>query len=215
MNQKGKDQVELYNTEEDPRETNNLAEEMPDLARELRMELKKWFAGVLEVPEAFQTPQFQIGYDGRASNLIPATTPSEISDNIINSDHLLMNWKEVGDFADYKVNVITPGKYKISIIHEINGFEKLTFEAKYKNNDVRSPLTESEREFGTLIENESFYWDSYLVEGSFRKKIVKSEIGSLDMPVGKGKLKISLTEIKKGYQSSLENSLIGIQLQLE
>jgi hypothetical protein len=215
MNQQGKGKEELYNTIEDPRETNNLVEKMPDMAKELREELKKWFAGVMDIPEAFQMPEFLVGYKGRVFNLIPAVVPSEISDNLINSDHLLMNWKEVGDFADYKVNVITPGRYKVSIIHEIKGFEKLTFEVIFKNNSVSSPLTESQREFGTLIMQESAYWDNYLINDSFRKTIVRSEIGFLNMAEGKGKLKIALADINKAYQGSLNSSMIGIQLQLD
>lgn len=107
----------LIDISSDPYEEYNLYNDMPDVAADLQSLLKNWWQSVLEEPSSFAMPVFTIGAGGQTEYEILAKAPLSTSDNVVSAFNWLSNWSDPGDFAEYAIDVETPGLYEISLIY--------------------------------------------------------------------------------------------------
>lgn len=117
----GKVLIDILN---DSLENHNLAEEKPEVAKQLENELKQWFEDVLAEKNSFSMPVFLIGKDGQKESIVYANGAKIISEELKNTTGNLKNWKNTGDFAEYSIDVRTSGKYEMSL--------------QYKNKDEKA-----------------------------------------------------------------------------
>lgn len=115
----GEDTVALWNIKDDYKETKNLylkgTDEDKKAALEYRVEVVDWYNDLLANDKSHQMPTFQIGLEEGGKTVIFCYAPIELADGLLNTNHNLSGFNEVGEFAQYKVNVVKPGKYGIGI----------------------------------------------------------------------------------------------------
>ncbi|WP_051774886.1 arylsulfatase [Formosa agariphila] len=186
----------LYNISSDSKEEYNLIDSIPDKAKELEKELENWYQGILKA-DSFNMPVLQIGFENREFSQIYAASPSSLSGDLINKNHELENWNTVSDSAFYKIKVHTPGKYKVFLIHKMEDYKDISFSVSTGVKTISAQLLDKgNRDFGTLLEGESAYWDDFDNPDTFKKEIIKSEIGELQLFKTDTVLNISPTRIK-------------------
>jgi len=105
----------LFDILEDPRELDNLITSEPGVASELKAQLHIWFSKVKEEPASFRAPTVLVGYEGSPNVTIPAKAPLRISEGLTNTAFDLRGWSEMGDFAEYELEVLTPGRYAVRL----------------------------------------------------------------------------------------------------
>lgn len=200
----------LFNIRNDAKEAYNLIDSLPTKAKEFEDELKIWYQGILKA-NSFNMPTFQMGYKNRKFSQIYAASPSCIKGNLINKNHNLQNWNTVADSAFYKIKVQTPGKYKVFLVHKMDNYQKISFSVATEKNHISSQLLDNgNRNFETLLEGESAYWDNFDKPETFKKEIIKSEIGELLLTKTDTVLIISPKKINSKRKSDLRQ-LIAIQ----
>ncbi|WP_298238560.1 arylsulfatase [uncultured Algibacter sp.] len=200
----------LYNVINDPKEFHNLIDSLPAKTSELEKELSIWYQGILKA-NSFNMPTLQIGFKDRAFTQIYAASPSYISNGLINRNHNLQGWSKVSDSAIYKIKVHTPGKYKVFLVNKMPNPNEVQFSVSTEKNSITSTLTDSaHRNFETLLEGESAYWEDFDKPETFKKDIIKSEIGVLQLTKSDSFLYVSPQQIQ--HKEHQERQLIAIQL---
>ncbi len=115
----GEDTLALWNIKNDRKERVNLYSKgtASDRAKavELRNEVVEWYRDLLANDKSHQMPTFQIGIDNTGFTQIFTYGASKISDGLVNGNHALMDFDEVGESAEYKVNVAKAGPYGFGI----------------------------------------------------------------------------------------------------
>jgi len=112
LNQKDEPYLVLKDLETDPREQEDFSDRKPQLKKKLLKELKTWYESVLEA-DSYNMPTFLIGHEGKKASKILCYGPHECSNGLINTEYCLTNWRYKGDFAEYTIEVQTPGKYEL------------------------------------------------------------------------------------------------------
>jgi len=190
----------------DPRET-SVINDKEDITEKLKNQLQHWFQEVRNEPHAFGGPVHQIGYDGRKETKIYACSPNEISPELDNHAHYLSNWKKEGDYAKYKINVCTPGKYQINLVYRIKPLHEYRFTVTAGSEEISKTITETEKDawFDTLFEQESAYGDM--------NEIGNAEMGILQLDRDVNELKIVLDKvfIEQGYNNDLQLLTINLK----
>ncbi|MEL6535004.1 MAG: hypothetical protein AAFQ98_06300, partial [Bacteroidota bacterium] len=210
-NESGKKE-EVFNLIENPRERDSAVIQSDSLVEVMSKRLHRWYGDILQ-SNSFTMPVFQIGYEDRKFNQVFAYAPIETGPNIMNGNLFSANWQKVGDFARYQINVETPGSYEVFLIHQIVDFEDLTFKASTGRLQTEASLTDSgNREFGTILEGESAYWDQVDDITSFRKEIIKSSLGTLPLNSEDHLLTIELSALADRHQGHIMDQLISVQL---
>jgi len=92
--------IDLY---EDPGETTDLSEALPEVTARLKRQLENWIAQVKADPHAFTYAWHQIAEEGPSR--IPAHQPAALSGGLHNTVHSLQNWSSSGDSATYQLTV--------------------------------------------------------------------------------------------------------------
>ena len=172
----------------DPRETNAINDK-DDITKELKNQLWHWFDEVKNEPHAFGWPVHQIGFAGRKQTKIYACSPSELSSRLDNHGHYLANWKKEGDYAKYKINVCTPGKYQINLVYRIQPYHEYRFNVSAGSDRISRSLKKIEKDawFDTLFEQESAYGDM--------NEIGNAKIGIIQLDKDTIELKIELNKV--------------------
>jgi arylsulfatase A-like enzyme len=117
----------LFDLVADPGEQQNLYGSRSDLVEDLRTQLREWFDSVKREPGAFSAPEFLIGQDGRQQSLVLAYGPSRVGGQVQNHNHDSRNWGRAGDFAEYRLRVLTAGEYAIGLAYtDPNGPQRAT-----------------------------------------------------------------------------------------
>ena len=174
----------LYDILKDPLEKINIIKDHPETAEQLKMELDQWFEGIKQAPHSFKMPLFLIGKDGKRDNIIKGQAPVRISKNLKNTVVSLNNWREVGDFAEYSIEVLTPGDYSIVIIHA----------SSYASGAGVLVSVGEERISGTLTDKQ------------------KTEPGAISLKKGKAILRLEITDVPEGSQEIVMDKLRSIEL---
>ncbi|MGY6647693.1 sulfatase-like hydrolase/transferase [Wenyingzhuangia sp. IMCC45574] len=201
----------LYNIKKDYKELHAIKND--SIKKTLDAELKAWYKGVLESKHAYQMPELQIGYKNRRFNQIYACTPSKVSEHLMNADHFLANWTQKGDAASYKLNVHTPGTYTVHLIHKIKNYTDCKFKITNAKSSCQSFLMDAgNRDFGTLLANESAYWEDFDLKETFKKDIIKSTLGTIELKKGKSDLTVLLEDVKPNHNSDIYDQIIAIHL---
>lgn len=175
----------LYNILLDPREEINIIAEEEEMADALKEKLKQWYNTIKKSPHSYKMPVFLIGKNNKKDNYIQGVAPVRISHNLKNTVHTLNNWKEVGDFAEYSIDVLNPGKYSIILNYNADSVSgNTTIAATVGNNSISNVIVDN-----SLL-----------------------EIGEIYLNKGKLVLRIELTNISDDNLKVNFNKLKGIQL---
>ncbi len=177
----------LYDILMDPLEKSNIIKENSETAEQLKMELDQWFEGIKQAPHSFNMPMFLIGKDGRRDNIIKGQAPVRISSNLKNTVGTLNGWREVGDFAEYSIEVITPGDYSININH-----------------------ASSHASGAGIVVSVGAEW----ISGSILDK-QKTEPGVISLKKGKAILRLEITDVPEGSPDIVMDKLRSIELVLQ
>ncbi len=129
-------------------------------------------------------PVFLIGKNGKQDNIIRGVGPVRISSNLKNTVGSLNGWRDIGDFAEYTIDVVTPGDYSIII----------NYEYLYASGVGIMVSVGEERQSATLMDKK------------------KSEIGVLSLKQGKTILRLEIIDIPKGSSGIVMDKLRSIQL---
>ena len=174
----------MYDIFNDPLEERNIISENPETAKYLKLELDQWFEGIKQAPHSFKMPVFLIGKNGKQDNIIRGVGPVRISSNLKNTVGSLNGWRDIGDFAEYTIDVVTPGDYSIII----------NYEYLYASGVGIMVSVGEERQSATLMDKK------------------KSEIGVLSLKQGKTILRLEIIDIPKGSSGIVMDKLRSIQL---
>lgn len=201
----------LYNIQEDHKEQRQVKND--SIKDFLDTKLNVWYEEVLKSKNAYKMPEMQIGYKNRIFNQIYACAPSAVTPGLMNADHYLANWTKAGDSASYKLNVHAPGDYSVYLLHKIENYQDCKYKISSNQSSCEAFLVDSgSRDFGTLIENESAYWEDFDKKETFNQDIIKSKIGNLKLQKGKSDLTVLLDEVKGEHRSNMYDQIIAIQL---
>ena len=176
-------------------------------------DLSVWYQSILQA-DSYNMPVFQIGYKNRAFNQVYACSPRQITGSLENQNHYLSHWTTLKDVAQYAIKVHTPGAYEVFLIHEIDDFENYGFRLSSGHSYVESTLVDSrDRDFGTLIEGESAYWEDFDHQETFRKSIVKSSLGKIELTKNMTYLELSVTKIPARIHLEARSRVLAIHLE--
>lgn len=105
----------------DPCEKKNISGQDQGLMEEMQLRLRLWHASVFFDEHAFEMPVFRIGGNQSEPSVVLAYAPHEISSNVNNASNYITGFRQQGDFARYRVKVMTEGRYEIGIRYEMGG----------------------------------------------------------------------------------------------
>lgn len=201
----------LFNLSENPFEDETLLTENKEQYQSLKTQLEKWFSEIKNQGESYTMPVFQIGYKQNVTSYIYTCAPQSISNELINKEHFLANWGKPKDSANYNIKVHEEGEYEVYLIHKIKDYENMCFQVSTQTSSVKSWLIDTgNRNFGTLLEGESAYWDNFDLKETFKKDIIKSKLGIIKMQREDSKIKLELVERKGDKKHLWENQIISI-----
>jgi len=107
------DRLVLFDLQKDPLETTNIVTQLPEISEDMVIRLERWYQSILTDQGSFTSPQFSIGRGGATSSWVNLFGPSIIGGNTHNTAHYLTGLKEVGDFAQWNIDILTEGEYII------------------------------------------------------------------------------------------------------
>ncbi len=108
------DRYVLINLEKDPTESNNVIEQHPKLADEMKTALKKWFSDVVADENFGRRPEFLIGYQQQEKATISVRCASLVGGDFTN---VTPKFETAGDFGEFDLIVDTPGIWELSLKH--------------------------------------------------------------------------------------------------
>jgi len=107
---------QLYDIQNDPGETNDVSAEHPEKFAEMKAALEAWYRPIMDAPNAFPKPAFEIGYPGEPESKIRLTLAHKMKGSVVRSRYKTMpQWIQAGDQITLHVNVITPGAYTVRL----------------------------------------------------------------------------------------------------
>jgi len=112
---KHKDGYHLYNLPNDPREEVDVIGECPEIAEQMKKELKRWYEEILASPSSYTHPRFLIGEEKIDSTFIYACATASASGNVKGGSHSTSNWLEKGDAQTILVKVLQTGTYHLTL----------------------------------------------------------------------------------------------------
>jgi arylsulfatase A-like enzyme len=197
-------QLSLYDMYLDPSESVEIVES--SILEELTSLMFSWFEEVKEEPQSFGGPLHQIGYQGRKQTKMYACSTFETSPELENTAHYLGNWKQEGDYAKYKIQVNTPGKYKINLVYNIEPQHEYKFTVSAGSGKLSKTLKRIEKDawFDTLFEQESAYGDM--------NEIGNANMGVLHLNQGTNELSVALDKVSTKLASKGDFQLLTINL---
>ncbi|MEM6601827.1 MAG: sulfatase-like hydrolase/transferase [Verrucomicrobiota bacterium] len=170
----------LHQLTTDPRERDNIIEDQPELAQELKDKLETAFRTVVSEPRSFVHPRFHIGhpvydtYDRVGGNLsgsqIPCGGGIRMTGGVRADNHSSLNWDKPGDSQTIPVDVVTAGRYEVLV--EATGAGKFT-ELKITAGDASLE--------GSLKPNGN-YWELGIIELKEGQQDLTVELGKKSKP---------------------------------
>lgn len=133
----------LIDIQNDPLETKNLYLEKPAVAERLKAQLKDFWREVLDEPSSFGAPVFEIGRG--KTNLVYAYGPVRIGGELKNAALFLWGFKQPGDWAEYKIDVTTAGRYRIEAGYEASNVPNATLRISTENATTAGTLADKEK----------------------------------------------------------------------
>lgn len=115
---------ELYNMQDDPDETKNIAAQNPDVVKTLSADFDKWFADVSS--KGFDVVPTKIGYPASSEVILPgheALLAPEKGDGISYNGRAgwandwVCNWTSTDSYPAWPVEVVTAGRYEITLLY--------------------------------------------------------------------------------------------------
>ena len=111
QNPESDDRFMLVDLFRDPGETKDIKSESPEVFTELRGKLSSWYAGIQAAEHSYTSPYLVIDGDTE----IAADNVSRVSPTNQNTVHFVQGWNAVGQFAEYQIEVKTPGVYTVKL----------------------------------------------------------------------------------------------------
>ncbi|MDC0584211.1 arylsulfatase [Bacteroidales bacterium] len=210
--QHGANNSELFDIVDNPKENSELTIKDDSVTAEMQNELHQWYEKIKEEP-SFNMPTFQIGFKNRAFSQIFAYAPIETASNIMNMNLYSGNWTNKGDYAKYKIKVHVPGEYELMLVQKIADYAKIKMKVESNNKHTEAWLSDSgNRDFGTILQGESAYWEDFDSIATFKTDIIKSNLGVIELLPSDSILTISIEELAQGHKGSIADQLISLQL---
>lgn len=107
--------LELFELSADPRESQNIAAARPAEVASLEAALRTWYEGILATGRAYHMPRFPVGVPGDKRPMISACAPAARRGGVAYASHTAKNWRAPGDGADYLLEVVRPGRYRVVV----------------------------------------------------------------------------------------------------
>lgn len=168
--------VVLIDLKADPMEGVNVATSKPEVVREMRQEIKRWFDDLVRSPHSFTPTVFQIGWKGKTSSQAPAFAPSKTV-GVKNNSHAVTQWDAVGDYAEYRIHTHRAGTYNVSL-----------------------NLQTGENGAGTVIRASC---NDRAVQAELTSAFHQS-LGQLRLEAGEHTFRLELVDIKPGFSPDLQ-----------
>jgi arylsulfatase A-like enzyme len=162
----------LYNIDEDPRQTNNIILQKPEVAQELKDKLREWWQGILGEKNSFRMPVFQIGR--KKNSKVLAYGAWRQSENVKTGFNFSYNWTKSGAFAEYKINVLKPGVYSVYLKHNSSKPSKAKMAISNRGNKITGIVEDSDR----------------------------FKIGDMELDIGESFLRLELIDISAKFNGS-------------
>ncbi len=105
----------LFDLENDPRETVNIVLDKPEIAAQLKSDLRETYGSIQADAGSFTSPVFVIDTQPFATSWVNAYGPAQLYGNAWNSAHYLKKLEKPGDGAKYQLDVRQPGNYILSV----------------------------------------------------------------------------------------------------
>ncbi|MCM2678698.1 sulfatase-like hydrolase/transferase [Echinimonas agarilytica] len=103
----------LVDMKGDPKEGSNIWNDSPETSAQMKSLLLKGYQAILDAPNSFKPPVYQIAMDGADVSVINAFGPSATWGNTQSKAHLLSEMKAAGDGAQYDIQVHDAGTYRL------------------------------------------------------------------------------------------------------
>lgn len=101
----------LIDMKADPKEQTNLYQQKPELAQQMTQQLLQGYQSILDAPNSYQPPVFQISLDGADVSVVNAFGPDATWGNTQSKAHALV-MKKPGDGASYSIQTYEAGRYR-------------------------------------------------------------------------------------------------------
>ena len=119
------EKVELFDMENDPGQTTDLAGDMPELKDSLLSDFTNWFQDVTS--QGISVPPIPVGHPEASHTFLPAPE-AKLSGGLQFmggrgwANDYIINWQSPEDFASWDIDVNTAGNYQVEILY--NGPEE-------------------------------------------------------------------------------------------
>jgi len=174
------DKLYLFDIPADPREQHNIAEDHPDVVRDLESALRRWYEEILAEDGSYSSPRFLIGDPRDDEGYLYACAATSVSGNVQGGSHYTKNWREPGDAQTLLVDVLESGRYEFTI------------DAWVGNPNAKVQISIGDRKvIGQVTKSDKIY------------------IGARYLPEGNAEMEIRIVEAEASQQPAFE-SLWGI-----
>lgn len=129
-------------------EKENIAKDKPDIVNAMKSEIKKWFEGLKDEKHSFTPPVFQIGWNGKKLSEIRAYGASKAV-GVTNESHKITGFENVGDYAEYKLNVHQKGTYHVSIAGNKN-LDGISLKVSCNEESIQAKMQGRETKLGNI-----------------------------------------------------------------
>ncbi|WP_087507693.1 sulfatase-like hydrolase/transferase [Neiella marina] len=103
----------LVDMKADPKERSNIYLKEPELAKRLTAELLEGYQAIIDSPDSYKPPVYQIALEQADVSVVNAFGPSATWGNTRSKAHTLSQLKQMGDGAMYDIHVHQAGRYKV------------------------------------------------------------------------------------------------------
>lgn len=203
----GGDTPGLTDMRADPGQTEDLAEQQPELNRELLARIERWRADV--IPESYPERVLSVGFREFPVTSL-AVQDAELSGKVTwSSIHpnasFLVEWRSTEDVVEWDIEVRTPGRYAVTLMYACPA-EDVGARVELCFGDVRL-VGRVEEPFDPPLKDGE---DRVQRQESYEKAFRPLEFGVIELPAGRGPLRLRALEVP----GSLVMDLRAVRLRL-
>ena len=137
----GSDQVRfhLFDLASDPKETNNIYDQRPEIAGKLSSEIDQWYEQILNTGRAFGQAVFEVGnWEERATpiNFDAVLAMKGSVKRSERSEFVFDNWVKPGSAMTFEIDVVEPGTYQVELLYNCDPSDFGSVFNVYTENDT-------------------------------------------------------------------------------
>ena len=197
-----KQAYQLYDMQNDPTETNNIATEMPELLDSLKTDFENWFKQLTQ--KGITVPPIPVGFAQRPFTFLPAPE-AQLSGEVKFQGKMgwandyIVNWIKEGDAATWEIEVEAASKYEVFLHYNA------TKEAVGNVLSLEIMTTDEKKDIQNLIRLQTPFWTAFLDSPDkvkrgevYEKEWGKMSLGNFPLKKGKMEIVLKLNKIKGG-----------------